>query len=192
MSLEDWGDPITWQSGSDKQTIDGRQSFPSEPHPGADDLPYDGVDADCAGDPDDDLDGAVIRASLIGVFMHGPMLRTQRADHDDRLSWCRHRAVTVWRYDVCIGNGTVSRCPRTVPGYISRTHGSVAGRMVAMSGRKLGHRGKSGLHRVDCQVTPGRMRRELRATDSATESKPPSHREPVSGNRCGGKGERVG
>ncbi|MEQ1503203.1 MAG: putative metal-binding motif-containing protein [Myxococcota bacterium] len=26
-------------------------------HPGADDLPYDGLDADCAGDPDDDLDG---------------------------------------------------------------------------------------------------------------------------------------
>lgn len=49
----------------------------------------------------------------------------------------------------------------------------------------LRFRGKSGLHRADRQVTPGRMRRELHATDSATESKPPSSQE-------GGKGERVG
>ena len=49
-------------------------------------------------------------------------------------------------------------------------------------------RGKSGLHRVGCQVTPGHVRRELRVTDSATENKPP---------RCAlrcfrGKGEMVG
>ena len=68
------------------------------------------------------------------------------------------------------------RAPRgSLAGYISYSHGLVAGRMVAMSGRKLRHRGKSGLHRVDCQVTPGHMRRELRVTDSATESKPPCH-----------------
>jgi len=35
-------------------------------------------------------------------------------------------------------------------------------------------RGKSGLHWARCQVTPGRQRRELLATDSATENTPPT------------------
>jgi hypothetical protein len=33
--------------------------------------------------------------------------------------------------------------------------------------------GKSGLHRAECQVTPGGLLREQKFTTSATESKPP-------------------
>ena len=44
------------------------------------------------------------------------------------------------------------------------------------TGASRNHRGKSGLHRAGCQVTPGHTRRELRVTDSATESKPPQRK----------------
>ncbi len=74
------------------------------------------------------------------------------------------------------------------PGYIPghgcrRPDGREVGGRTVMVAPWL--RGKSGLHRAGCQVTPGCVRRELHATDSATESKPPSSQE-------GGKGERVG
>jgi len=53
-------------------------------------------------------------------------------------------------------------------------------RLEGRSGR-FGARGKSELHRADCQVTPGRRK----ATDRATENRPPDA-------QAEGKGETVG
>lgn len=52
---------------------------------------------------------------------------------------------------------------------------------AGQSRRAQAHRGKSGLHRAECQVTPGRRE----PTASATESKPPMARKGT------GKGETV-
>ena len=58
---------------------------------------------------------------------------------------------------------------------------TLAKESAGQSRRAQAYRGKSGLHRAECQVTPGQ--REL--TASATESRPPMAR------RGTGKGERV-
>jgi hypothetical protein len=59
------------------------------------------------------------------------------------------------------------------------------GPAVALVNRKKHRGGKSGLHRVERQVTPGRCE----PTESATESRPPKRK--VRKQTSAGKGERV-
>src|SRR5690606_26514542 len=80
--------------------------------------------------------------------------QTRRRDHR------RAEEGAVWRGVVFLKSGhSAGRCERIAGGGVGRDS-----RVAAM------RRGKSGLHRAGCQVTPGRRE----PTESATESRPPN------------------
>src|SRR2546423_4947073 len=85
--------------------------------------------------------------------------------------WTRRRHIRQHASDHRHNKHTESARPKTpISRYISER--KMVGRS-RISAFELLIRGKSGLQWTGCQVTPGREQRELLATESATDNRPP-------------------
>lgn len=116
--------PASWGAAAFGDCVDSASDAPvpvddpAQIHPGAPDLPYDGVDADCAGDNDFDQDGdgwiAAEHEEAFQAYVQawGYSLQTQVGDCDDTQSTIYPGALEI------LGDGWDSDCdghPDTTP-----------------------------------------------------------------------------